>query len=607
MMGARRNGRFLVLAIGGVAALLSGGGCSCGTAATGSGGAGGGGGHAGGAGGGLCAPGMTISCDGNVAIDCATNARTDCTKTGDTCAQLFGCVACIPGEGTCKNGQAKACKADGSGMVEFTCDPVQGESCTDHGCTGTCSPGALGPSYIGCDYYPTVTLNPVWSGFDFAVAVANASDKSAKITVTRGASTVQTATIPPNNLSVIKLPWVPELKGGDVDACQNPPDPGATRLVKGGAYRVRSDQPVTVYQLSPLEYEIDPAPGGCPLPTQCGGTDATCKSYSNDASLLLPATALTGNYNGLAWPASGLRAGFFAITGTSDGTTVTVTGKGSIAAGDGIDQNGNGTVHLDAGDVLEVVAAHDQGDNVYGADPSGTRIRADKPVQVIAGHSCANIPTPTTGYCDHLEEGLFPDETLGDDYLVTFPDAIGGASPHVISILATVDGTKVHFDPPISPDKTLGPDDPPLVLSGVTKDVRVTADQPILVAQLMQGSTSVPSGQGDPSLSLAIPTKQFRNQYTFVASTTYDSNFVNVIAPIGTSVMLDGAAVPGSEFAPIGGSGFAVARHLLGHSDVHRMESSVGFGIIVYGYGKDTSYMYPGGLDLKAISKPPPK
>ena len=29
-------------------------------------------------------------------------------------------------------------------------------------------------------------------------------------------------------------------------------------------------------------------------------------------------------------------------------------------------------------------------------------------------------------------EGLFPDETLGQDYLVTFPDAIGGASPQVI-------------------------------------------------------------------------------------------------------------------------------------------------------------------------------
>ena len=38
---------------------------------------------------------------------------------------------------------------------------------------------------------------------------------------------------------------------------------------------------------------------------------------------------------------------------------------------------------------------------------------------------------------------------------------------------------------------------------------------------------------GDPSMSLAIPTAQFRTSYIFVASSTYDSNFVNVTAPDG--------------------------------------------------------------------------
>ena len=435
MIGKPRVGRALAVLIAGAAAgVFSSGGCSCGDSATGAGGAGGHAAGGGGNGGSICPLGGTISCDGNTAIDCSSSTRTDCAKNGQVCAAPFGCVTCAPGQGTCKDGQAHSCNSDGSGYVDFTCDPVQGMTCTANGCTGTCSPAELGPSYLGCDYYPTVTLNPVWSGFDFAVAVANATEKSAKVTVTRRTSKVQTATIASGNVSILKLPWVTELKGGDVDGCQNPPDPGNTRLVMGGAYRVRADQPVTVYQFSPREYEIDPPPANCPVATECGGTDTSCKAYSADASLLLPATALTGNYNGLAWPASGLRAGFFAITGTSDGTSVVVTGKGAVAAGAGIDQNGNGTVHLDAGDVLEIVAAHDQPDTVYGADPSGTRIRADKPVQVIAGHSCANIPTATTGYCDHLEEGLFPDETLGQDYLVTYPDEIGCASPHVISI-----------------------------------------------------------------------------------------------------------------------------------------------------------------------------
>jgi hypothetical protein len=55
----------------------------------------------------------------------------------------------------------------------------------------------------------------------------------------------------------------------------------------------------------------------------------------------------------------------------------------------------------------------------------------------------------------------------------------------------------------------------------------------------------------------------------------------------------------------VGSSGFSVARHELSLVDVHKMTSSTPFGIVVYGYGKDTSYMYPGGLDLKRINDTP--
>ena len=47
------------------------------------------------------------------------------------------------------------------------CDP-QAEDCG-----GPCSPDRLGTSYIGCEYYPTVTGNTVANMFDFAVAIAN--------------------------------------------------------------------------------------------------------------------------------------------------------------------------------------------------------------------------------------------------------------------------------------------------------------------------------------------------------------------------------------------------------------------------------------------------
>ena len=550
----------------------------------------------------VCEGSIAKACDGNGGFE----SSTDCAAAGATCTEPYGCVVCTAGAGTCQNGLAKVCRADGTGFIEFACDTVQGMVCDPDGCKGSCSPAELIPSYYGCNYFPTVSINSVWSGFPFAVVVANVADEEATVTVTRGGTTVSTDTVPAKGVTTITLPWVPELKGGDVNACQTPPDPGATRLVADGAYRLRTNVPVTVYQFSPLSYEIDPVPDGCPLGQDCpGGNGAQCLSYSNDASLLLPSTVWTNDYSVVTWPSVQGRAAFATITAMEDGTEVKVFGAGSFTAGAGIDGSGNGTVTLGAGDVLELIASHEGEKDAYLADITGTQVHASKPVQVIAGHSCANIPEPNTLACDHLEHAIFPTESLGTDYLVTYPAAVASESPHVVRIVAAEDATTVRFDPPIHDDVQLAPGDPPIELRDVTQDVRVYADKALLIAQFMQGQASVPSGAGDPSMALAIPTQQFRKSYIFVAPSSFDSNFVNVLAPAGASVTLDGETVPAGSFTAIGSSGFGVARLSLDGGETHTLEAGQPVGILVYGYGRYTSYMYPGGLDFKRITPPP--
>ncbi|MFI5308187.1 MAG: hypothetical protein ACHQ53_12580, partial [Polyangiales bacterium] len=193
-----------------------------------------------------------VRCEGTVAKVCdgkgGYKSSVDCAKHGQPCVNsrfstsgtrlTLGCVQCVPGEASCADGQAKLCREDGSGFDGFDCDPMQGMTCEPDGCKGVCAPPEVTTSYIGCDYYPTVTLNPVWSGFDFAIAVSNASDQPADVIVTRGDATVRMLTIAVDALEIIKLDWVAELKGGDQDACQVPPEPGDSRVVKQGAYRL---------------------------------------------------------------------------------------------------------------------------------------------------------------------------------------------------------------------------------------------------------------------------------------------------------------------------------------------------------------------------------
>jgi hypothetical protein len=87
------------------------------------------------------------------------------------------------------------------------------------------------------------------------------------------------------------------------------------------------------------------------------------------------------------------------------------------------------------------------------------------------------------------------------------------------------------------------------------------------------------------------------------APANYQQNWVNVVAPTGATVTVDGTTVTG--FTGIGASGYSVARFALcannapGGTGVHTATSSQPFGIQVYGYGRYTSYFYPGGLGLR--------
>jgi hypothetical protein len=147
-------------------------------------------------------------------------------------------------------------------------------------------------SYVGCDYWPTVVPNLVKNLFDYAVVVSNVGTEDAHVVVTGPNGVNTTVAVAGGSLSKIFLPWVPALKGPALIPLS------ASVLAKGGAYHLVSDRPVVVYQFNPLEFR---ATGGEPGKdwSKCQKLDFTapdCYSYSNDASLLLPSTAMTGNY-----------------------------------------------------------------------------------------------------------------------------------------------------------------------------------------------------------------------------------------------------------------------------------------------------------------------
>jgi hypothetical protein len=498
--------------------------------------------------------------------------------------------------------------AQGGSTGELTGGPGSGGSSA----IITCEDAADAHSYIGCDFWPTVTANNVWSLFDFAVVVANASPNSVDATVTQGGAMVATQTIAPNSLGTIYLPWVQQLKGPDADMCGAAMPVAASVKVPDGAYHLTTTAPVTVYQFNALEYapqggppgkQWSPCPGdSCPVPTPCF-------SYSNDASLLLPSTALTPNarvagYQG--WATANIGS-FIAVTGTEDGTSVDVlvSQTGSLVAGGGINGAGPGqatTFTLNAGEVAQLIGTPT-------SDLSGSLVKANKPVQVIVGMPCTNVPDDFTQACDHIEESMFPAETLGQHYFVARPQGpLGSPVGHVVKIYGNVDGTGLSYPSGMPPGAPGSIDAGQVVNLGVVnQDFEVQGTAAFAVGSFTLGGTVVDpgGGLGDPDHSLAVAVEQYRTRYIFLAPTDYDVNYLMAIHPNGAMLTLDGMPAGGTP-SPIG-SGFSISRIQLGdgNNGAHELTADQPVGIQVTGYGLYTSYYYPGGSDLLTIAPPP--
>jgi hypothetical protein len=497
----------------------------------------------------------------------------------------------------------------------------------------TCMEAAANKSYIGCDYWPTVVANAVWSIFDFAVVVSNPGMNPADITVTGPNATNQMVTVMPGQLQKIYLPWVTTLKGPDADECGGSTALTASMSQTAGAYHLVSSVPVLVYQFNALEYKGAGGPANkMPAWSTCVGTTTACKpnkggnnqpigcfSFSNDASLLLPSTAMTGNYRVLGDHGGDVTAfgvtvpviaSYVAITATQDGTTVKVkvSSTGKILAG-GIatatNAGGTATLSMNAGDVVELVS-----DKGSGSDLSGSQVQADKPVQVIGGSPCIANPAAA---CDHIEESVMPAETLGQHYVVT-----RSTGPHDTAVTTTVrmvgnvDGTTLQYSPAVAgAPGSLNAGQ--VVEFDTDTDFVVQGNHEFIVGMVMKSAsvvdpTATTQAKGDPSLTSAIAVEQFRLKYVFLAPDDYDLNYADVVAPMNAMLKIDGAAVTATP-TQVGSTGYGVFRVKLttgANAGSHTLESDQPAGLQVLGYGSYTSYQYPGGLDLLVIAPPPP-
>ncbi|MFN3202367.1 MAG: IgGFc-binding protein [Bradymonadia bacterium] len=653
--------------------------------AGGQGGAGaeGGAGGAGAQGGG--GPGGMGGAGGEIAGDCRPGERR-CLREGDNvrevclpngtwtlepCSAERVCISgeCVPDPADCQPGERICLGLD----QPAECDPGVGwtplDTCTDGTvCTegGVCSSRGCAEaegsnSYLGCDYLALDLPNAAFSqtggttpNSPTGVVITNPDTVNPVRVSVFGANgnlapLVSQAQVSPPNIPDIQGLYQPvtvrtEVRdaGGQVvqmglnqaDNLEVPPGGLATLLltrnglvnrnsgVRSQGYRVQTDQPVAAYQFNPYCCNF---------------------SFSNDASLLFPTSALGVDYVYLGVPswqsplnplAEGTPAAIV-IGATRDNTGVTV----QLPPGASLLPDNTGRINIQGNQASIVLQENEVATLLsglpvqmgfgpaIGVDLSGARITSTEPVAVFSSHECTNYPE-AQGACDHLEEQLFPTSTWGQNFVLV-PPVIRAPNPDTATeaiywkIAARADNTRIFPSVPLA---ELAPRNPgfsevpncvdmvnaegAIALAanqvcefGTRSPVALNANNPLMIMGIISGQESTGVNQafgaaaGDPAIFLVPPDRQYRNDYAFLVPDTYENDFLTIIANADAQIQLDGApvdlagaeAIPGSE---------RVFLHLAIEDGPHRVTGNQNFGILVVAFDDFVSYAFTGGLNL---------
>jgi hypothetical protein len=567
------------------------------------------------------------------------------------CDPNAGCVVCPPDGLYCygpTSNEVWRCNQDGTGGTHVeTCDADS--VCSNGECKTPCEAAAENPSNLGCDFWAADLDNEAFNmvglandaaAEQFAIVAANNNDYPVVVTVTKNIArvgeplneqAVASVTVPMRGVQRIDLPQreVDGAMGQNGTYTQNS---GSGTFVSPHGYHVVSTGPVVVYQFNPIKQQ-----------------------YSNDASTLLPTSAIGFDYVVIGYntanpcgnpslPVASI-PDHTAITilPTQDDTTITVTPTHPIKASAGdsglpiaLTQKGTAvTFKASRYTVINLESEQPNDGNVFACamsgqdgDFTGSQVHADKPIVVftngergIGFGGAENVAYPpdwddaTDDICctDHLEEQLLPVTALGKEFAIArSPIRSTDASwkePDIVRVVATVDNTVITTNLP-APYNTFTINARQHKTFAATGGFALKATNAVQVATYLVSQRFVKNGYiGDPSQLLIPAAEQHRKDYVFLIPDTFQSNYIVLAKPLDAKVMLDGFPIDMIEQgncvkAPIGmvaGVDYEQVTCLASEGR-HTVEADKPFGLSVYGYYNVGSYAFVGGSDVKIIN-----
>jgi gliding motility-associated-like protein len=322
----------------------------------------------------------------------------------------------------------------------------------------------------------------------------------------------------------------------------------------------------------------------------------------SEASVVLPVSALGNEYYVLTYRGYSEQGqqhpSQFVVVGMEDETAVQITAS-ALTEG-GLLANQTTTIQLNQGETYLVQSKLGAG------DMSGSRVVADKNVNVLSGATWTQVPAGCN-FRDNLLEQMPPVSTWGRQFAII---PFANLNYDIVRILAAQNGTAVKVKKgTTTTNYTINAGQ--FIEFNTAEPTFIEGDAPILVAQYMIGSGCSGHNYGDPSVLIVNSVEQIRDTVTLYSSNfeAIKENYLNIITKTTdlATTTLDGQ--PFSNFTTINGTitDFTGEEYSFVKVRVNKGPHTLisqGCGLIAtaYGYGETESYAYGGGAAFNVIN-----
>ena len=302
------------------------------------------------------------------------------------------------------------------------------------------------------------------------------------------------------------------------------------------------------------------------------------------------------------------------LVACQDNTTVTITPSKTVSLPQDAQDASSESVDVAPG-TAHTLTLHQQQTLLVASlneDITGTRIDSDRPLTVISGHQCTNVPM-SVGFCEQLAVQIPPTFTWGDEFLLA---SYSGRTTNTIFKIVGESSTLGTYSCGVESNTFEIPDIGWETLSLPFDSLcYLSTSGPVFVVQVASGGNldAGGDGMGDPVIAMVSPTTQYIKETVFYIPEQFQSNYISIFVQqeyfCDGCLLLDNQPVPcawnkiyDSELRVVGYGCICNTATNGSHTLSHTSENGR-FSAITFGFEDNplSGYAYLTGMQLQDL------